>query len=364
MGLLFSMGCKKPYEPFAINANNRFLVIEGVINTAPGGVTNISLSRTRNLNDTVLTSPENNGSIRIEARSGAFFTLTRQGEGAWTSGTLNLNAAEEYRLKVVTSDGEYVSSFQKSGTTPAIDSLSWEQPDDLSVYLYTHDPARSTTYYRWEYNETWEYRSFYDSHIGFRGDSLYFLDPSEVRHRCWSSAGYTEVLIASTANLSEDVVSRFPIINIIRPSIKVSVRYSILVRQYGLTKEAFDYWQILKNNKIQRGSLFDGQPAQLVGNIQSVNNPSEPVIGYISVCPVREKRLFIRNGDVRDWPIPNPVITCEVTIVDRNDVGSYLSNPDLGAAYFVTVPPGVAISKKQCIDCTMAGGVNVQPSFW
>lgn len=363
--LLFvlAFGCKKPYEPFAVNANHRFLVVEGVINTAPGGVTTIYLSRTRNLNDSVLTSPESSAIVTIQDKNGGSHLLSNRGNGEFVSGNLNLNPALEYRLKIFAAGKDYVSDYVTPKISPPIDSITWEQPDNLFLYLDTHDPSKQTTFYRWEYIETWEYHSFFDSFIGFRADTIYLLDPADIKHKCWSNSRSTEVLIGSTAKLSEDVVSKQPLLEIIRPSIKVSVRYSILVKQYALNKEAYDYWQILKENKTQRGSLFDAQPAQLVGNIHSAADPTETVIGYISACSVEEKRLFIRNGEVRSWPIPNPVITCDVTIVSIDDAKPYLRNPDLGGAYFIS-GGAIAIARKQCIDCTMAGGVTVQPSFW
>jgi hypothetical protein len=45
----------------------------------------------------------------------------------------------------------------------------------------------------------------------------------------------------------------------------MAVRYSINVRQYGLTKEAYNYWQIIQKSSQQSGSIFDPQPAQVIG---------------------------------------------------------------------------------------------------
>ncbi len=63
---------------------------------------------------------------------------------------------------------------------------------------------------------------------------------------------------------------------------KLSVAYSDLIRQYAISKEAFNFWTNLKKNTEQLGSLFDLQPFTELGNIQCINNPSVKCIGYIS----------------------------------------------------------------------------------
>ena len=126
--LVLTFGCKKPYEPFAVNANHRFLVVEGVINTAPGGVTTIYLSRTRNLNDSVLTSPESSATVSIQDKNGGSHLLSNRGNGEFVSDNLNLNPALEYRLKIFAAGKDYFSDYVAPKISPPIDSITWEQP--------------------------------------------------------------------------------------------------------------------------------------------------------------------------------------------------------------------------------------------
>ena len=49
----------------------------------------------------------------------------------------------------------------------------------------------------------------------------------------------------------------------------------------------------------ETGGIFSAQPSELKGNISSTTNPSEAVIGYISVSTTSSMRKFIDWKDVK-----------------------------------------------------------------
>ncbi|MEJ7664694.1 MAG: DUF4249 family protein [Hymenobacter sp.] len=58
------------------------------------------------------------------------------------------------------------------------------------------------------------------------------------------------------------------------PSSKLYYLYSILVRQYALTPEEFAYWDKLRKNTENLGTLFDPLPSQLSGNVHRLTMPA------------------------------------------------------------------------------------------
>ena len=191
--IFFLIGCKKPYEPRSIKDANSFLVVEGVINGNPNAVTTISLSRLRKLSDTVYNIPELNANIMIEQEAGSTFRLQQRDSGFYSSDNLMLDASKRYRLLINTADGnKYASDFTSMLQTPAIDTVTWEQHNDVTLYVDTHDPLNETHYYRWDYIETWEYHSFYNSIIKYENDTVVY-DFNNSVHVCWKSANSTEI---------------------------------------------------------------------------------------------------------------------------------------------------------------------------
>lgn len=357
--------CKEPYSPPEIEAPHNYLVIEGIINSGQDS-TIITLSRTRNLSDTTSFIPEPSAIVAMEREGGGSYPLMEMGQGKYATAPLILLSSENYRLTVRTANGvRYASDFVPVKTTPAIDSLSWGRDQDVTIYLTTHDPANNTKYYRWEYVETWEYHSFFDSHLGYDYNTLqlFFLDSSQLLNKCWSSENSNSVLIGTSAKLSEDLIDRTPITVIPQGSTKMSVRYSILVRQYALTQEAFEYWQLLKKQSQQLGTLFDPQPSQLIGNIHCIDNPSEPVMGFVSISSVQQSRIFVKRTELPGWGDGNEKNSCVEKIVAPDSVTFYLSDTALAPAYYVT-GGGVAVAKKPCVDCTRKGGTTQKPSYW
>ena len=180
--LLFAIyftSCVKPFNPPVISSGNlNYLVVDGFI--TPGTATTIKLSRTLNLSDSFMFVPELNAQLFIEGLSGSSFGFQSGIGGVYTCPAPFLSNDDKYRLHIYLSNGkEYVSDYVEVKQSPPIDSLEWQETDDISVYVNTHDPASKAKYYKWEYDETVEYRATYESLIDYRGDTLAFLEPSE-----------------------------------------------------------------------------------------------------------------------------------------------------------------------------------------
>ncbi len=79
-------------------------------------------------------------------------------------------------------------------------------------------------------------------------------------------------------------------------SINMRIQYSILIRQFSLSKEAYLYWKALKDVNETQGSLYDRQPGSIRGNIKSLTD-NELVLGYFDAGVVSEKRAFFSPDD-------------------------------------------------------------------
>jgi hypothetical protein len=184
--------------------------------------------------------------------------------------------------------------------------------------------------------------------------------------------------------LSQDVISQQPITQITSTSEKLETKYSIEVNQYALTGEAYSFWENLKSNTEQLGSIFDAQPSQINGNIHCQTNPAETVVGYISVSTVQDKRIFINNTQLpksAQWNTVYPY-TCTldtalfcrpVSTPCRNDVAlfliplSYYNGLPISALTSTGNGPPTTLgylgSDRECVDCTLSG-TTMQPPFW
>jgi len=188
--------CKKPYSPPVSESVNTILVVEGTIAVGANTENRFLLSRLRPLQDTTLNDPEPGARVTIESQSGQTWNLAEQSAGTYLS-TISLPLNVKYRLKVQTQNGrQYETDFLDVKATPPIDSVTWEEPHDLNIFVHTHDPSNNTKYYRWEYTETWEYHAFYDSNLDFVNGQIIFLQPADYKYACYSSASSGSIISA------------------------------------------------------------------------------------------------------------------------------------------------------------------------
>jgi hypothetical protein len=360
--------CKHPFDPPKIPANANPLVVEGFINASSDSTTVVSLSRVQNFGEADSSLAESGAVIMLEGEDGSRFPLLDEGGGKYVSDHLNLSVYKKYRLNISTSDGnQYQSDFVTAKKSQPIDSLEWNQNSDVTIYVNTHDPLDSTKYYRWDYIETWNYLSNLSTPWGVENRRIFAKDSLTQTDSCWRSQNSTEIVIGNSVALDEDVISHYPVVTVPINSEKISDRYSILVRQYALTIEAFQFFQILKKNTQQTGSLFDPQPSQLPTNIHCLTNPSEKIIGYVYATSMTEKRIFINHREVQNWHYQGQQQDCSNFIYTSQNPTDFriFDYPDTSfAPYYFQSGGGLVLVRKSCTYCTYYGGSNIKPSFW
>ena len=362
--------CRQPYDPPAIKGTNQYLVVDGFIDIGAGTVTTFKINRTRNLGDSTATGiPELHAQVSIVgSRSGASWPLTDiTNNGTYTSTPLTLDYTDKFSIVVNTADGKkYSSDAVPCKPTPPIDSVFWRQPGDFTVYVATHDPANATHYYRFDFSETWQHDANLTSPWTVDNGNLVASDSTNQTTHCWTTAPSTKVLIASSIALDQDVINAFPVTTVPQGDPKINIRYSILVREYALTEDAYNYWQLIQKTSQTLGTLFDLQPTQLIGNIHCVTNPSEPVIGYISASSVQQERIFVYQTWLSNWIHNTPAFGCDTIETSYNPNSFPIFNfPDTNyGPYYFNGPTLLILAPHFCLDCTRFGGTTVKPVFW
>jgi hypothetical protein len=365
--------CRELYEPILKPGNSGFLVVDGIIINGKDK-TIVSLTRTTGLHDSITTVYEQNAIVELQGEDSSAYFLTEESEGQYTTDSLNLNSGKSYRLKIRTADGNlYMSDFVPVLATPPIDSVSWTQEKDpenfrmfnLNIYVSTHDPENNTRHYLWNYEETWKYHSPVKSYVKMVDDSIMLMsiDEQEKMYFCWQSAKSKSILIGNSVKLSQDAISMNPLTSVKGNSLKKSFVYSINVKQYALTQKAYEFYEIMQKNSEQTGTLFDPQPSEINGNIRNASNPSETVIGFVSISSLEEKRIYIDKNFSYNY-----VGSCLLENYNSLDVSRISYPAYYPVNYIINLSTskitGYVLAAKPCVDCEMLGGSNVKPSFW
>ena len=360
--LLFLDSCIEPFSPPEVNSPDTYLVVDGFLNVGQD-TSIIALSRTQNTNETIIPVIEGGAKITVESEAGETYNFSEGSSGKYFLPPGIYNQSGKYRLRIKTSGGqEYLSEYVAVSKTPPIDSIGYKfDPGRAAMVFYVnaHDPQNQTKFYRWKFEETWEYRSAYFS-------GLEIVDKELVSRRnninvCWRTTTSKNILLGSTVKLSSDIIKDLPLNIVAISTNKLYLKYSILIKQYGLSQEAFEYWTDLSKTTQGTGTLFDPQPSQITGNIRSTTNSQDLVFGYFSASTEEKKRIVISPG-LGSFPRCMPPDTLPIECSPRNQDCAYTTAALLLSSYGRR-SDSVLVAPPSCADCRLQGGTTTRPSY-
>ncbi|MEI7582554.1 DUF4249 domain-containing protein [Runella sp.] len=360
VGFLLLDGCVLPFSPPEVASADRFLVVDGFLNTNGKDSSRITLTYTQVVSNKNTFSTELKAQIIVEGDKGSTFTFTEIGKGLYRLAPRTFNAAENYRIRIkTTGKKEYLSEYVAPKQTPPIDSVTYKIASDkkfVQINVNTHDALNKTNFYRWKFEETWEYNMPQYSLYEIKNNAI--IDRVENINTCWKTETPSSILLASTIKLSQDVIRDAPITNIPTATNKLLIKYSILVKQFGLTEEGFKYWSALAKTTETTGGLFDAQPSQVTGNIKCTTNPQELVFGFFNAGVPQEKRVFLSLGlGLYSQCAPFDTVSRADAIKGQYFLLSQYFAEGSSVADYIVGDPG-------CGDCRTKGGITKRPSFW
>jgi hypothetical protein len=363
-GIFTTSSCIEPYNPPGLQANVNYLVIDGFLNCTDK-TCNVKLSRTIALSSDSIPPAEGGALVELINEDGSSTKLIEGNKGEYSISNLEVNN-KKYGLKIVTSDHtEYRSDMVPVVQAPPIDSVTWSNERlGVSIKVNTHDPNNSTHYYAWKFTETWAYHTPYLSEV-IAENHLITVRPKRL-YDCWLTENSTTINVASSTQLGQDIISDFSLTTIPWTSRKLQLKYSVLVEQRGISREAFEYQQELKKNTENLGSLFDPLPSTIDGNVHCITNPNDHVLGYFNAGYVSKKRIFIRNKDIGRPKGVHPITGYEDCRTDTL-MNAWPRRGEFVVGIIYTeriIIIGFVTTRPFCADCRLLGGTTDKPDYW
>jgi hypothetical protein len=239
---------------------------------------------------------------------------------------------------------------------PPVDTIYFEKQqynpgsgtfrEGCQVWFDSHDPENKCHFYRWNYNETWMFQ-------------LPYIVPNSI---CWISANSNVINIKNASILSENRITGYPLIFISPESDRLGIKYSLLLNQYSISEDEFEYWEKLKTITDEVGSLYDVTPSFIPGNVTCIEDPTQDVLGYFSVSAISSKRIYI-SGSFRGMPdlysqCPSDTVNDLAAVPDLNKKRWVIQSNKL------VVPPVYILTRiNGCADCTVRGTKD-KPLWW
>jgi Domain of unknown function (DUF4249) len=327
LALSFLGSCINPLE-LSINEELNLLIVEGAITTRSGSQW-IRLTRSDKFGSIFdgYIRPVQRAKVRIRDSDGNNFELSERID-TWFEligtpfgiDTINYSAStgfyytednfsaevgKSYTLLITTANGTQYSSLpEKVIKVPEILELSAEFSKiqikknsfktGLEVYASFQDPLEEQNFYMWKNTGTYHLVTYPELYIRrglYTGPVQYA--PKDCCRDCWVNETPDRLTrLLNDYNINGNSVTT-SVAFITDDSVRFADKYLIRIEQYGLTREAFQFFKLLKEQISIDGDIFDPPPATLRGNMINLQNPDENVIGYFRASDVRIDSMFL-----------------------------------------------------------------------
>lgn len=295
--------------------SRNILVVEGAITTLPGPH-QVLLSKSAKYGSIFdgLIEKESGATVWVRDEVGGQVILEESAPGNYfTPPDFRAEVGKKYTLFVTLANGEkYVSTSEEILPVPPIDTLVTafiQQPSlneisletGLEVYVQWQDPADVANFYMWESEGIYILNTRPDLHEERDGGGNIIAAPLDCCGRCYVyELDLNTELQVFKDNLTDGNLNSELAIYIPDDGKRFMEKYMIAVEQHSLTKEAYQFFDLLKNQLSIEGNIFDPPPATIRGNMINLDNPDEEVIGYFRASDVKTDTLFILRNELED----------------------------------------------------------------
>ncbi|MDP5168954.1 MAG: DUF4249 domain-containing protein [Bacteroidia bacterium] len=360
--------CTEPFSP-KIDDAQHLVVVDGRLTNGPGPYV-VKLALSANLTITNY-DPISFAEVYIREEGGDRHLLEEVVAGEYHSDSASFRgeAGKSYRLEITLSNGkEYQSPYEFLRKGTKIDTVSVKPEiyyfDELQreipgyqFYVSSEAADQGNDYFIWIMEGTYKYTADYPIYFVWRGFLADFPEPYAY-YTCWRTYPVEEFVTANTTNLSEARVLDKPLFFLRGDDKKLSFRYSLLTRQLAVSKDAYEFWDGVRQQSASSTSLYNVQPYLLQGNMNNIEDSKEPVLGYFLVAGEEEQRIFVNK------PTSFPVTYAQCGL-DYDGYRWIFGEPSSSWPIYITIgDEGRAISGAGCLDCQQIGGKLSPPDWW
>jgi hypothetical protein len=230
--------------------------------------------------------------VKILDETGASISLREIQKGVYqTPASFVGQVGKKYKVRILTINGKLIES--------TLDEL--KAPLPLSTFSYAFKNAEKVENMRFDLRASLQdIKGSEDFYFIKRQDFIQFLTtcpeppppPAPVPVcdcKCWQAPQNTQPILISDFLLDGTSI----------PLALKPVDYQDLtdvvvqLNVYTVSKEAYMFWKRQEEQRTLGGGLFDKVPAQIIGNLRSVNDPGQQVVGYFLVGGLHRQRLKI-----------------------------------------------------------------------
>ena len=210
--------------------------------------------------------------VQVIEQAGTTYTFTEDTNkpGYYSNNVLIPRSGGKYTLQIVY-ESETYEATETFYPVASIDSVYAEfeeennfEDEGYRVKIDFRDEAGRVDYYLWE--------------VYTNGEIDVVPDPGARNNRVAEDEFFD----------GQNIIGYQP-----NEEVALEIGDEVLVKQLGISQEAYDFYYLFFDQTGRTGSLFDTPPARISGNIRNTTRPEHYPLGYFMVCQVSEARIII-----------------------------------------------------------------------
>lgn len=368
--------CSSPLEEDAFDYE-QVLVVEGVLTDQPDTHW-VKLSWSAPVGDAQRSEVED-AVVWVEDGAGSCYDYFESNPGLYASEVIyQAEEGETYQLLVQTNEGRRFASTPSGWIkSPPIDSIydrylsiaptnvDTEEPG-IQLLLDSHDETGEANYFRYEWEEAYKIEAPLSSDFIYDPALDSIIPRVNPIHICYAEDASTGLLLATSIGSTSNVLREVPLRYLPSGSEELQTRYSILVRQYVVSQEAYGFYRKFNELIEGSGSLFDKQVGAVIGNMYATEDPNEIVLGYFEVSGVSDRRVYFDLEDFDNFQEirntqPTQCNTSNWIVPSADETDFYLVNQR--GFWEIMEDDPLKVVPKECASCLDKGSVQ-PPDFW
>jgi len=352
--LVFIASCKEPYNP-DIDTNVSGIVINGLITDEPGPYT-VNLTRPISFYG-IQSVPVQNANVYVTDENNNTFYFYETLPGVYKSDPQNFKTAyySKYTLNVFTKDGHrYLSTPQvlyPKGTIDSVHSVVrnktmttyqnglGERIKDINGvdFICNFYGSSDSPYFRYsnmlivEFDKKYSYihldTPFYSQHCWIKYIPYQHLNLSDIKSN-QQLLGFCPLDSNFYGTLSRPLYSCDPpapkcLIGFLQTKILL---FAITFKQYHVNKDVYNYFKDVNSQLDASQKFLDPINIQCDGNLVSISNPDEHVMGVFEVSSVSLKS-YLYHKDMNGYVDLHPLHSFDANLIENDDC-IYQAYPD------------------------------------
>jgi hypothetical protein len=271
---------------FSLTQGEKLLVVDGLI-TDKIELYSIRLSLSAKYENVIkngYNEPVVDATVSVIVSDGDEFHFTEMESGNYiSSGDFVGENSRSYQLKILLSNGNvYYSVPQTLVANSSFDSINNSKEsrevlnernnlilkEGMQINVDFSFDEKGSNYLFWAYSFKYQIR-----------DQFVHINDNH------------NVIVTQSDNFSSNIINGHNLLFLEKPLGPEPRNYQGIVNQYSISKEVFDFWDMVSNQQNHNASIFDPSISKPVGNIYNANNPDEIVLGVFSAAGVNTKAI-------------------------------------------------------------------------